>query len=277
MILQCFDCTKKYSINAENIPPEGVFATCAGCGQKLRIAPRDNVETDRTGLPKPKQKQASEVKWNNRVLDSIKGWGYKKGTKETNVLYHVFRGFRKKFGATFFDTACRLEVEYVDRELIYNRMRFVGDACIPATYEEMVSRLPKMLHTLAEAVRLHDAGLYTVPDVLRIPYRDSFPTMFVFSSEAVFQNAEGDQVKGMVSEVALDVDTLKTITDEPGEADIPSFARVVMSRAPIEADEMLFKDRIRPGLSLNTQAAPGLKLGDQAVDSLINEYARHVK
>jgi len=277
MILQCFDCTKKYSINAENIPPTGVFATCASCGQKLRIAPRDNTETDRTGLPKTKQKQTSEVKWNNRVVDAIKGWGYKKGTKETNVLYYVFREFRKKFGATFFDTACRLELEYVDRELIYNRMRFTSDACIPATYEEMVSRLPRMLHTLAEAVRLHDGGAYTVPDVLRIPYRDSFPTMFVFGSEAVFQNTEGDQVKGLVSEVALDIDTLKGLQAEPDEADIPSFARVVMSRAPIEADEMFFKDRIQPGLSLRAEQAPGLKLGDQGVDRLINEYARHVK
>ncbi len=277
MILQCFDCTKKYSINADHIPPTGVFATCAGCGQKLRIAPRDNMETDKTGLPKTKQQQKSEAKWNSRVVDSIKGWGYKKGTKEANVLYYVFREFRKKFGSTFFDTACRLEVEYVDRELIYNRMRFTGDACIPATYEEMVSRLPRMLHTLAEAIRYHDGGAYTVPDVLRIPYRDSFPTLFVFGSEAVFQNGEGDQVKGLVSEVALDIDSLKRLESEPGEADIPSFARVVMSRAPIVSDEMPFKDRILPGLTLHTEAAPGLKLADQSVDSLINEYARHVK
>ncbi len=276
MILQCVDCTKKYSINADHVPPTGVFATCAGCGQKLHIAPRDNVEQDRTGLPATKQKQKSEVKWNTRVVDSIKSWGYKKGTKEANVLYYVFREFRKKFGATFFDTACRLELEYVDRELIYNRLRFTSDACIPATYEEMVSRLPRMIHTVAEAVRFHDGGAYTVSDVLRIPYRDSFPTMFVFGSEAMFQNAEGDQVKGLVSEVALDIDALKSVESEPDEADIPSLGRVVMSRAPIDNDEMFFKDRVKPGLTLTTEPAPGLKLADQMVDSLINEYARHV-
>ena len=277
MILQCFDCTKKFSINAENIPPTGVFATCSGCGRKLPIAPRSNTETDKTPLPRTKQQQKGEVKWNNRVVEAIKGWGYRKGTKEANVLYYVFREFRKKFGATFFDTACRLEVEHVDRELAYNRMRFVSDACIPATYEEMVSRLPRMLHALSDAIRYHDGGEYILSDVLRIPYPDSFPTMFVFASEAMFQNTEGDQVKGLVSEVAMDIDALRALQAEPQEADIPSFARVVMSRAPIDADTMPFKDRVWPGLSLNTQAAPGLKLADQAVDSLINEYARHVK
>lgn len=274
MYVQCVACTKKYKIKAESIPHQGAVVTCKGCGAKLRIGPRENLEGDHTKIPVTKRKHQKEVKWYGRTEESIKQMGYEKKTAEYNTLFYFQREIRKRFGITFFDIDIKARLKTVDRELMYNRLSFMGPCCVPPTDNAFESCISGLLGAMAAVLRGKDsAGRFTEDEVLRVAYKDSFPVLYRFGYGASFEASYGEVLYGNAVQVDISLDRIRELPDDYDGTDLHKVARVELSRVPIETGSMTLRELSTPGLHVNAEPDPDLRCTDKNVAKIIKRFS----
>lgn len=272
MYIQCVQCQKKYKIKAGAIPPQGAAVPCKGCGQKIIVAPRDNLAGDHTRIPVTKRKHQKEVKWYARMQDMIKGFGYERATSEYNMLFSLMREYRKRFGITFFDLTCKARVTQVDRELRYNVLEFSGEGCVPPV-DGVESFLASMMEGTGDVLRGKDsAGGFTAEPVMRVAYDDSFPAMAKFCLDAAFETSYGETIYGNAVRVDISMDNLREVPLGLDPGDIPKYARVEIGRFPLDTGRLTFAQRTAPGLIVHHDPDPELRCSNPLVARLIERY-----
>jgi len=274
MYVQCVQCTKKYKLSPGSIPLGGAAITCKGCAQKLFIEPRDRVEGDMTRIPVTKAQHKKEVKWFHRSEEIIKEMGYEKKTAEYNMLFFFLREFRKRFGITFFDLNCNVRVKVIDRELMYNRLSFFGNCCVPPLKDNSFeSCIPGILGGIAEVLRAKDSsGRFSVANSLRVAYPDSFPSLVRFVFGASFEASYGEMVYGNAVQVDISMDKIRALPDNYQGEDLGEHARIEVSRVPIETGRLTFRELTTPGLFVNPDPDPDLRCNDPAVARLVERF-----
>lgn len=268
MIVQCLDCKKKYLLKAEDIPEAGATVRCKGCSQALRLVRRDNAETDRTGVTAFKKDNPREVKWNREMVDLIKSFGYRRNTMEFNLLFSLVSKLRKMHGIAFVPVRLRLAAERVERDLDYNALHLVSDHCLPAVDDTGESPLRKLLVGLWDALKTHDyTGRFTLAEVMRVAWPDSFPALFVFAGLAPC----GDKGEpGRVSEVTFTLDGLRHLPPDLELEALPQVARVEIAPGPLPASALPFAERIAPGLVL--RQPEGSACASEAAEALLKQW-----
>lgn len=273
MYIQCVRCRKKYRVKAEAIPLQGAAITCSGCGEKIRVGPRDNIEGDMTKIPVTKRKHAKEVKWYTRMEEMIKGFGYERKTQEFNLLFNLMREYRKRFGITFFDITCSARLARVDRELCYNVLEFSGEVCAPPL-DGVESCVASMMEGAAEVLRGKDsAGKFSCEPVMRVAYEDSFPALLKFSLDAGFETTYGETLFGNAVRVDVSMDALREVPPKLEPGDISRYARVEMARYPVDTGRLTFAERTAPGLIVHPEPDPELRCSNPLVGKLITAYS----
>ncbi|NJB69520.1 putative Zn finger-like uncharacterized protein [Desulfobaculum xiamenense] len=274
MLVQCVECQKKYRIKDGVIPLQGADIKCAGgCGQTLRIAPRENLAMDASAIPVNKRKHQKEVKWFTRMGQLVRDWGYERKTLEYNMMFYMLREIRKRLGITFFDIACTTSLVRVDRELRYNCLMFMGASCVPPRGNGVESSIPAVLASIGETLRSHDgSGQFGVRGVMTVPYEDSFPAMFGFARGAQFASSWGEHVYGNVTEVLISGDAARELDDSYDYGKLHEVARVQVSRAPIDSSALTFRQRTAPALLLDAEPDPDLRCEDDEVRGLYKAY-----
>ena len=254
MIVQCLDCKKKYLLKATEIPPEGAAVRCKGCEQVIRLARRDNAEPDKAGMSAFKKDNPREQKWNREMNDQIRSFGYSRNTAEFNLLFNLVRKLRKMYGIAFVPIRLRLEMERVERDLDYNVLHLVSDHCLPVADETGDSPLRKLLVGLWDAIKTHDyGGRFSMAEVMRVPWPDAFPALFVFAGLAPC-GEKGEP--GRLSEVTFTLDGLRNLPPDLELDGLPQVARVEVSPTPLSASALSFAERSAPGLALHPAAGP---------------------
>lgn len=275
MYVQCVSCRKKYRLDPARIPPGGGAVSCKGCGVKLRVTPRDNVEADATRMPVTKAAHQKEVKWHDRSGAMLRSMGYEHKTAEYNMMFFLLREFRKRLGITFFDMGCSARVKHVDRELMYNRLSFFGDCCVPPFPGGAQSCLPDLLGGMAEVLRAKDsARRYCVDELLRVAYPDSFPVLMRFVLGVGFEASYGEMVYGSAVQVDIALDAVRELPDQYDCTDLERRARIEISRAPIETGRLTLGELMTPGVHLNPERDPDLRCACPVVDGLLRHYGR---
>jgi len=273
MYIQCVKCCKKLKVKAGSIPAQGAVVTCPGCGDKLKVEPRNNQEGDQTKIPVTKSKHKKEVKWHDRMSEMIRGFGYQPKTREFNMLFALMKEYRKRFGITFFDITCAARLARVDRELAYNVLEFSGECCVPPA-EGFESCVASMIEGTSEVLNAKDSrGLYTCEPVMRVHYPDSFPAVIKFSLDAPFETSYGETLYGNAVRVDISLDNLRTVRAPFDEKELAKVARIEMARYPVTTGRLTFEERTAPGLFVHSDPDPELRLGDPKVARLIEQYS----
>lgn len=273
MYIQCLDCRKKLKVKSGSIPHQGAMISCPGCGGKLKVEPRDNQEGDMTTISVNKRKHKKEVKWHGRMMDMIKGFGYKPKTREFNMMFNLMKEYRKRFGITFFDITCSARLAHVDRELAYNVLEFSGRCCVPPA-QGFDSCVASMIEGTAEILNARDsAGRYSVESILRVHYPDSFPALIKFSLDAGFETSYGEVQYGNAVRIDLSLDNLRKVRAPFSEEDLARYARIEIARFPVDTGRLTFAQRTTPGLHVHPEPDPELRCADPDVLSLIKQYS----
>ena len=274
MYIQCVHCRKKFKVKSGAIPLQGAAITCKGCGGKIRVAPRNNLEGDLTKIPVTKRKHQKEVKWYARMEEMIKGFGFEKKTREYNLLFNLMREYRKRFGITFFDITCSARVTRVDRELCYNVLEFSGECCVPPM-DGVDSCIASMMEGTGEVLRGKDsAGAFTSEPVMRVAYEDSFPAMVKFCLDAAFETSYGETIYGNAVRVDISLDALRGLPVPLPPEDIAKYARVEIALHPVDTGRLTFAQRTTPGLHVDSESDPELRCSNALVSKLIEIYSR---
>ncbi|MEW5773643.1 MAG: zinc-ribbon domain-containing protein [Thermodesulfobacteriota bacterium] len=267
MIVQCLDCKKKYLLKAQEIPVEGAAVRCKGCDQVIRLARRDNAETDRSGITAFKKDNPREQKWNREMTETIRSFGYSRNTAEFNLLFNLVRKLRKMHGIAFVPIRLRLETERVERDLDYNVLHLVSDHCLPVADESGDSPLRKLVVGLWDAIKTHDYhSRFTLAEVMRVAWPDAFPALFVFAGLAPC-GEKGEP--GRVSEVTFTLDGLRNLPPDLELDSLPQVARVEISAAPLSASPLPFAERSAPGLV----AHPAPACASDAAAALLRQWS----
>lgn len=273
MYIQCVACRKKLKVKSGSIPPQGATVACPGCSQKLKVEPRDNLEGDQTKIPVNKAKHKKEIKWHDRMVETIRGFGYTPKTREFNMLFNLMKEYRKRFGITFFDITCSARLAHVDRELAYNVLEFSGDCCVPPA-EGFDSCIASMIEGTAEVLNARDSqGRYTMESVMRTHYQDSFPAVIKFSLDAAFETSFGETEYGNAVRVDISLDNIRKVTAPFDEMDLVSVARIEMARYPVTTGRLTLAERTTPGLFVHPEPDPEMRCNDPKIVELIKQYS----
>jgi hypothetical protein len=274
MYVQCVSCARKYRFNPASVPPGGASAVCKGCGTRLPVAPRGNVEGDATRPPVTKAAHQKELKWYARMEELLRAMGFERKTAEYNMMFFMLREFRKRLGITFFDMGCSARVKRVDRELAYARLSFFGDCCVPPVPGGPQSCIPDLLCGMADVLRAKDsARRFSMAELLRVVYPDSFPVLVRFVLGVGFETSHGETLYGGAVQIDIGLDAVRDLPEGYDGADLERRARVEISRVPIETGQMPLRELATPGLHLRPERDPDLRCVCPALDALLAHYA----
>lgn len=273
MYIQCVDCQKKFRVKSGAIPAQGAVVSCAGCGNRMKVAARDNLAGDRSKIPVNKRKHKKEVKWYTRTQEIIRGFGFERGSKEYNMMFWIMREVRKRFGITFLDFGCKVALLKVDRALAYNVLDFSGQCCIPPV-EGYDSCIGGLIEGMAEIVQLKDSSDYfTMEQLMRVHYENSFPSFIHFGYGTQFETSYGEVLYGNAARVDITIDALRELPVPFNPQTLPDYARIEIARFPVSGVGISYHDRMKPGLHVHVDPDPDIRCADPVVTKMITAYS----